>query len=257
MSDLQNGVGPEAPTTPDPTPSGSEESSPPKRAGRWLFAELVVVISGVFIALWLEGWTDEREDRKQEVIVLQSLHREFEANREELESQFSIYERRLGAATEFLELGSAAAQLPPDSARVLWNWFLRGGTFDPVTGTLDGLLATGRLDLIQNAELRARLAGWSSRLANMRLVEERIGNLVAEQIYPWLRQQSALPPGGFGSTGSALGRFAFDAERIHSSFVFENFVRELLGWEGALRADRAEVDQVIDDVLAAIDSELD
>lgn len=230
---------------------------PPKHTVRWLFAELVVVIGGVFIALWLEGWIDEREDRRQEVIVLQSLHREFEANRAELELQFANYERRLAAATAFLELGSAAAQLPSDSAQVLWNWFLRGGTFDPVTGTLDGLLATGRLDLIRNAELRARLAGWSSRLANMRLVEDRIGDLLAEQVYPWLREQSALPPGGFGSTGSPLGRFAYDAERVHSSYVFENFVRELLGWERALRADRAEVDQVIDDVLAAINAELD
>jgi hypothetical protein len=39
--------------------------------------------------------------------------------------------------------------------------------------------------------------------------------------------------------------------------VFENFVRELLGWERALRADRAEVDRVINDVLAAINAELD
>lgn len=231
---------------------------PPKQTGRWLMAELVVVVGGVFIALWLEGWIDEREDRKQEVVVLQSLHDEFEANRDELDLQFSNYERRLGAARKFLELGPEAAQLPVDSARVLWDWFLRGGTFDPVTGTLDGLLATGRLDLIQDPELRARLAGWSSRLQNMRFVEIRIDGLIAEQVYPWLRQQSALPPGGFGGTAAApTGRFAFDAERIHSSVVFENFVRELVGWEGALRADRSEVDEVIGEVLAAIEAQLD
>jgi len=208
--------------------------------------------------LWLEGWIDEREDRKQEVLVLQSLHREFEANRAELNLQFSNYERRLAAARKFLELGPAAAQLPVDSAQVLWNWFLRGGTFDPVTGALDGLLATGRLDLIKDAELRALLAGWSSRLQNMRFVEIRIDGLIAEQVYPWLREQSALPPGGFGGTAaSPLGRFAFDAKRIHSSVVFENFARELIGWEGALRADRSEVDEVINEVLAAIEARLE
>ena len=132
------------------------------------------------------------------------------------------------------------------------------GTFDPVTGTLDGLLATGRLDLIQDPELRARLAGWSSRLQNMRFVEIRIDGLIAEHVYPWLRQQSALPPGGFGGMAAPpTGRFAFDAERIHSSVVFENFVRELVGWEGALRADRSEVDEVIGEVLAAIEAQLD
>lgn len=229
---------------------------PPKQTVQWLFAELIVVVGGVFIALWLEGWMDEREDRKQEVVVLESLQREFEANRAELDLQFSNYDRRLAAATTFLDLGPAAAQLPSDSLQTLWAWFLRGGTFDPVTGTLDGLLATGRLDLIQDAELRARLAGWSSRLQNMRFVEVRIGDLLNEEIYAWLREQSALPPGGFGATGSPLGRFVFDAERVHSSVVFENFVRQVIGWDRALRADRAEVDQVIDDVLAAIEAEL-
>ena len=229
---------------------------PPEHTVKWLLAELAVVVGGVFVALSLEGWMDERSDRREEQVVVQSLHQEFVANRAELERQFANYDRRMTAAETLLQLGPSAAELPTDSLVVLWEWYLRGGTFDPTTGTLDGLLATGRLDLIQDADLRARLAGWPSRLENMRFVEIMISDLISQQIFPWLRQQSALPPGAFGGSGMPTGRGTFDARQIHSSITFENFTRELIGWDRALRMDKAEVDRVIDDVLNSLTQQM-
>lgn len=219
---------------------------------KWLLAELVVVVGGVFVALLLEGVFEERQDRRDEQLVLRALHEEFVANQTELERQYSNYERRLAAAEVFLDLGSSAADLPADSVETLWRWYLRGGTFDPAMGTLDGLLATGRLDLIQDAHLRASLAAWPSRLENMRHLELTITDFIGQQVYPWLREQTALPPGGFGESGVPEGRFPYDPEVVHSSRTFENLTRELVGWDRAMLLDRAEVDQVIGDVLMAL-----
>jgi hypothetical protein len=238
------------------TSSRNRALRPPQQTIKWLLAELIVVVGGVFVALSLEGLFEERQERRDEQLVLQALQQEFVANRTELDRQYANYERRLGAAEVFLKLGPSAADLPTDSAATLWSWYLRGGTFDPVMGTLDGLLATGRLDLIQDAELRASLAAWPSRLENMTFLEITITDFIGHQLYPWLREQSALPPGGFGTSGVPEGRFSYDPEAIHSSRTFENLTRELIGWDRALLLDKAEVDQVIEDVLEALSLQL-
>ena len=228
----------------------------PGRTISWLAAELVVVVVGVLVALWLEGLRQEWVDRSDEREILASLQTEFEANRAELGRQFSNYDRRLASSRKFLELGPAAAGLPPDSAATLWNWFLRGGTFDPVGGTLVGLLQTGRLDLIQDDQLKGLLGSWPGRVENMRFMEVLITDFITKQVSPWLRTQSAFPPGGFGLSGVPDGRFPHDAEEVHSSVVFENFTRELVAWDLALRLDREELDELIDQILESIAAEL-
>jgi hypothetical protein len=221
-----------------------------------LAAELVVVVVGVLIALSLEGLRQEWIDRADEHEILVALQREFEANRTELERQFANYDRRLASAQTFLQLGPAAADLPADSAAVIWNWYLRGGTFDPVGGTLVSLLQTGRLELIRDEELRGLLGSWPGRVDNMRFMEVLITDFITKQVTVWLRAQSALPPGGFGLSGVPDGRFPHDASAIHSSVIFENFTRELVAWDLALRLDRHELDDLIDRVLASLTGEL-
>ncbi len=94
---------------------------PPQQTSKWLLAELVVIVGGVFVALSLEGLMDERTNRQEEQVVLEALRREFVANRKELDVQFANYDRRTAAAKEFLKMGPSAAELPVDSAAVLWN----------------------------------------------------------------------------------------------------------------------------------------
>ena len=83
-----------------------------------------------------------------------------------------------------------------------------------------------------------------------------ITDFITKQLSPWLRTQSALPPGGFGLSGVPDGRFPHDAEQIHSSVVFENFTRELVAWDLALRLDREELDELINQILESIAAEL-
>ena len=125
----------------------------------WLrvLGEGVVIVSSILLAFGIDAYWDERKEDTEEREVLVGL-----------EADFVDLRARLGQWAEFNETGvrlldqflsDSLANLDravADSAlafSVLINVLDQGGP-------LEALLASGRLELIQNREIRARLGKW-------------------------------------------------------------------------------------------------
>ena len=67
-------------------------------------------------------------------------------------------------------------------------------TFDPRTGTLDGLLASGRLGILKSESLRQRLAAWPGLLADAAEEEVRSDALIRDLMEPILWKEMDLSP---------------------------------------------------------------
>lgn len=224
---------------------------------RWLFAELVIVVMGVLIAISIDAWRQGVQDRRDERVLVESLHREFSSNRDQLVSQLEVYGKRAAATQELLDLGVGAERLPADSLNALWRWITRGGSYDPSTGVLSAATASGDIGLIEDLELRSAIAEWPSAVANLANVEQSIGNVIMNHMMPWLRSETALPPSGFGELGWPSGSHQTDTRRLLSSVVFENLLREALGWDWVLERDGADVISDIDTILAMLLRQMD
>jgi len=140
-----------------------------------LVLEGVVIVLSILAALALDaGWDEWQEDREA-ARALESLDAEFVQARESIEFYRSIEERILHAVSSVVD-SLDAAQRRGSTSVVLPDTALGLAYIPPTTsvrlGTLEGLIASGRLDIIEDPELRTALALWGSTLDE--LVEEEV-----------------------------------------------------------------------------------
>jgi len=127
--------------------------------------ELIVITTGILGAFALNNWNDHRKDLAEEQVILKGLKIEFEQNLEELSRDHKNNELSLNSAGELLQKNRQ-----PTPAVVIDSLFgqaLDYRTFDPRRGVVSELIASGKLGLIQDVELRYKLTQWSAELADM------------------------------------------------------------------------------------------
>ena len=127
---------------------------------RWtvFFAELVLVVAGILIALAIDGWLQDRQDRRSETIYLQLLSKDLEKIEYELR-QFADFERDNLATGARAYAAVADRNLPGDvdaMQRVISALGSRR-TLQVHSAAYDDLTSTGNLQLILNRSLRERI----------------------------------------------------------------------------------------------------
>ena len=147
-----------------------------KALGR-LAAEFSVVVLGVTIALWADGWVAERSDRTIEAARLTALQDNVNVSLTGL-SEARAYAD--GAADALRKLASLEYRERPEGnlKELLRYGLLYGSTFYPELNVYDDLKSSGELALLTNPELRRSLATMDSRLELMRIAQ---ADLVAVQ----------------------------------------------------------------------------
>jgi hypothetical protein len=148
-----------------------------------LAIEGTVIVASILLAFAIDAWWDERLERAEEQEILLGLKSEFSRYREELTAgmEYQAARRRMTAI-----LMAATRRGSWDSETVPVDLAL-GSLGDSKThdfggGVLDALISAGRLEIISDHELRAKLASWGQvfdeihddEMRNRRLVEARI-----------------------------------------------------------------------------------
>ena len=132
-----------------------------------LTAEFAVVVLGVTIALWADGWVAERSDRAAEAARLIALQENVNVSLIELRK---ARDDAAGAADALRELTSLEHRDRQNDnvEELLLYGLLYGATFYPGLNVYDDLKSSGELALLKNPELRRSLAIMDSRIELMR-----------------------------------------------------------------------------------------
>ena len=130
--------------------------------------DLIVVIVGILAALWLESWWQDRQDRAEEVTILQGLRTEFVMNRAQLVDKMSAWNESV-VATEHAHglMGRPITEELTTEAREVFVIVDRMQFYDPTQGQLTSVMSSGKLGLVRNADLRARIADWPALVADL------------------------------------------------------------------------------------------
>ena len=129
----------------------------------WMAAELIVVVLGVLIAFAADGWREDLREAQEERLYLDRLSDDLDATLNMFQFAQARLER-MGDATltliEIQEAGEGRSSVDPDSLAALYimaagpEWvpsiLERGATYRE-------LVASGRLQLLRDRELRGRL----------------------------------------------------------------------------------------------------
>jgi hypothetical protein len=187
-----------------------------------LAAEFVIVVVGVTIALWADGWVAQRSDRATEIARLVALEDNVTASITELRQ---ARENAVGATDAMRRLLSLheISQMDEESLGLLRFAFLYGAAFYPELNVYDDLKNSGELALLTNPELRRSLAIMDSRLELVRHAQDDLLSVQQLDIDPFAIDQLDLRQ----IYGSMFGQDVTAGELdpgIFSSMKFRNLI---------------------------------
>lgn len=140
-----------------------------------LALEGLVIVASILAAFALDAGWDEFQERDEEAEVLADLRGEFTEARSSIEFYRSLQERILHSVTTVVDSVDAASRRG-SPAVTLADTTLGLAYIPPTTsvrlGTLDGLVTSGRLNILRSRELRKALALWGKALEE--LTEEEV-----------------------------------------------------------------------------------
>lgn len=178
-----------------------ERSHPDLKRWGFLFTEALLIVASIMLAFALDSWWDERKERVEEAEILHGLKEEFVLNRSKLESRIDQHTEDLQALEELL----VAANLGRwNSQEITFDRGIAALVAPPTTdlgnGVLDALISSGRFELLQNRELRIRLAAWAGVFGEAHDDEVMSRKFVFDQVIPKLIE-SGVP------LSSAMGQW--------------------------------------------------
>jgi len=159
---------------------------------RWgiLLTEMILIVASILFAFALDSWWDERKERVEETKVLHGLKEEFLLNRSMLEQRIATHSSDLLAIEELL---AAVLRGYWDSTEIEVDQALAALIAPPTTdlgnGVLNALIGAGRIELLTNRSLRARLAAWEGVFEEVRDDEIMARGFVLDVIIPYLIRQ--------------------------------------------------------------------
>jgi uncharacterized protein (UPF0335 family) len=140
---------------------------------RWaqLGLELIVVVVGILMALAIDSWWAERQERILEASVLEQLAADLARADSQLVAQLSQTEAAAQAALDLVAAARGEREAPGDS---IASWLTRVSWWSdpvPITSSAQALVSSNSLHVIRNDRLRSSVVAF---LDQTRQFESRI-----------------------------------------------------------------------------------
>ena len=135
--------------------------------------EFVIIVAGVLVALAADAAVDARRERALELGYLVAL-------RDDVRSDLASFDEQWFPGAGSAVTGNARIRavladrvVPTDSVALLQDFIrlINYGSFDGRTSTVEDLLSTGRLQLVESQELRDAILGYHNRVEDMAEVD--------------------------------------------------------------------------------------
>lgn len=163
---------------------------------KYAFGEILLVVIGILIALQVNNWNNEKNNRKKESLLLKQIHRDFKSNKEQLDSIVIINKKKQKALTIFLDELLAK----PDSSAIDTLLKYAGEiyaikTFNPSNGAVQALISSSSFELIQDEVLRDLLISWQDVYKDYSEEEQLERTYQIQNFTPYMRKHfNALKP---------------------------------------------------------------
>lgn len=151
---------------------------------KYAVGEITLVVIGILIALQINLWKEQYNQRQQEIQILKQLQDEFQANLMQLDQKISMRKAMINAGLQLINYCDDHSLIIPDSIDTYLARTMVSPTFDPVTNDLIG---SGNLYLLNNTELRGRLSRWTSDLVQVTEEEKAWVEILRGTYVPFLR----------------------------------------------------------------------
>jgi len=194
---------------------------------KYAIGEIVLVVTGILIALSLNNWNAERKLRDLEDSTINALISEFESNKTSLQGCMAILKLdRLFADSVRMQLGPNKPTLSIDKMN---HWFAQIGEThrcEISTDILEDVRSAGNLNIISSTEIRKNIGKWTSNMLDLQREEDDWARELSTVFYPYTNKWMSWDdvdkmyypddPRYFNS------KFEFDPRDMLQEFEFSN-----------------------------------
>lgn len=138
----------------------------------YAIGEIVLVVIGILIALYINNWNQERLQRVDELKSLEFLKAEFEGNLQKFED-IQMYQTSRFDAINYILFSDLStmnlAQIDSLHTLTLYSW-----TYNPSFSTYNSLVSSGKINQFSNDSLKIRLSDFKDLVADYTEDEENL-----------------------------------------------------------------------------------
>jgi hypothetical protein len=160
---------------------------------KYAIGEIVLVVIGILIALSLNNWKEDLDNRGEEMRILSGLKQEFEVNLAEVSRNIKLNTSTVESSGDLIDL--IRTENPFENYRyvdsLLYVVYMFG-SFDAQTGLVDEVISSGKLSIIKDSGLRNRLTSVSGLINNAEEDYEIRADYYMDQIIPYLSKYIPL-----------------------------------------------------------------
>ncbi|WP_189663247.1 MULTISPECIES: DUF6090 family protein [unclassified Polaribacter] len=154
---------------------------------KYAIGEIILVVIGILIALQINNWNNERLNKLDADVAKENLHNEFIKNQNILKTSKEHNQYALEACLSLINLiGATKKELAQQNLDSLFNSSLKAEFYFPTRSSLDNILQTGSMKLIESEELKNTLQTWIASLEQMKSYKEVQTNWQNNQYTPFL-----------------------------------------------------------------------
>ncbi|MDZ7614449.1 MAG: DUF6090 family protein [Flavobacteriaceae bacterium] len=219
-----------------------------------------LVVIGILIALQINNWNETRKIKRSEQEILQNLKNELLVNKDKLEKIYANQLEVFKSSDSLLKLfNTDVSNISIIKLDSLFANFEVALTFEASDGYIKSLLASGKVDYIQNSNLKAFVGLFDGQVidateenyAVRRLFEERLwpvidGKINSSNRVRTLTNYAKIPKGSYTS----------DYIWFFSNREIEDIVSNITVWRIDLMTDEQTFLNNIKHTIATIDKEL-
>jgi len=159
----------------------------------YAIGEIVLVVIGILIAVSLNNWNQTRKERQQEKFILSQLKKEIAANAKYIAVDIQNNTRSLNSAIAMVKvLQDKQLEQQPALVDSLMAGIYAISGFDPITGFINDVINTGKLEIITDDSIRSQLANWEYVFLDYKDDYNIRNSLLFRELVPYVQKHYPL-----------------------------------------------------------------
>jgi len=152
---------------------------------KYAIGEIILVVLGILIALQINNWNEKRKLKAEEKELITNLSLSFERKLNELENKNAGRTKNINGINSLLKIISYQDQSVADKEMFnflqdMFMWYAVNEEFS----IIDMLYSSGKINLISNDSLKAKLISWPDFMEEMLEEQRVVQDLVVNKLNP-------------------------------------------------------------------------
>lgn len=227
------------------------------RTGKYLkyaIGEIILVMIGILLALQINNWNEDRKNSIIERATLESLKSDLASALVQLEVKIEQNRGYRNLDSILLDVIHFKKDISTDSLEQLTLRHIFSPGFDPELGTLNEILSTGKMEIIQNRRLRKHISSWNKYMDELEEVDGKLAHYDLQVKDPLYLKQ--LPYKNFIREQFPKSNFEWNSKGLLENKEFENMLANYMIYSTMQYIRLLDIKRNIIEMITLIDDDI-